>query len=212
MFSALPVFYTSALNNQTVVTMDVPGRYTVTWNVDGKKTEVEYFAGEAIAKPAAPSKKGFVFEGWQPQIPATMPSRNLTFTAVFAPLVKVDDIRISIGGNPGTMKINFREKMLLTAAVNELPEGAKIVWYQNDKEVKTEKANKTTSEYKTDELRSDVTISVKLVDADGIIIKYTNGKEILDSEKITVKASFFRKIIAFIKIVIFRIETVKTNA
>lgn len=70
---------------------------------------------------------------------------------------------------------------------------------------------KTTSEYKSGELRSDVTISVKVVDEDGNTIKYTNGKEILDSEKITVKASFFRRVIAFIKVVFFRIETIKTN-
>lgn len=211
MFSILPVFYTSASNNKTVVTMDVPARYSVTWVVEGKKTVVNYFPGETVVKPASPSKSGYVFEGWQPEVPATMPSRNLTFTAVFRPLVTVDDIKISIDKNPGTMKINYREKMLLSVTVQELPEGAKIVWFENDVKVKTEKADKTTSEYKSGELRNDVTISAKLIDKDDNIIKYTNGKEILDSEKITVNASFFRRVIAFIKIFFFRMETVKTN-
>lgn len=211
MFSALPLFYTSALSDKTVVTMEVPERYTVTWNADGKKTEVYYFPGETIAKPANPAKIGYAFSGWVPEIPATMPAKNLSFTAVFKPLKTVDDIKISIDNNPGTKQINFREKIKLTVTVYELPKGAKIVWYQNNEEVKTEKANKTTSEYKSGELRSDVTISVKVVDEDGNTIKYTNGKEILDSEKITVKASFFRRVIAFIKIVFFRIETIKTN-
>ena len=60
-------------------------KYKVTFIVDGqtvKETEVEY--GEAIEKPTDPQKDTYTFIGWSPEVPATMPASNQTFTAQFA--------------------------------------------------------------------------------------------------------------------------------
>ncbi|MDO5732848.1 MAG: InlB B-repeat-containing protein [Eubacteriales bacterium] len=43
---------------------------------------------EAISPPAAPEKKGFEFAGWEPELPATMPSENLSVSAKWTPSEK----------------------------------------------------------------------------------------------------------------------------
>ena len=57
--------------------------YNVTWVVDGAKTTHKYEFGAEITPPADPAKSGYFFKGWSPAVPATMPAKNLTFTAVF---------------------------------------------------------------------------------------------------------------------------------
>lgn len=58
--------------------------YTVTYKVDGtvyKTYKIE--AGEKITVPADPTKDGYVFAGWTPEIPDEMPKKNLTFEATW---------------------------------------------------------------------------------------------------------------------------------
>ena len=62
--------------------------YTVKWIVDGVTTAVEYKLGETIALPEEPVKDGYVFTGWCPEVPATMPAYDCEFTAVFEKYIK----------------------------------------------------------------------------------------------------------------------------
>ena len=54
--------------------------YTVTWIVDGEETVETYKYGEDIVAPV-PDKDGYIFAGWDAEIPAEMPAENLIFTA-----------------------------------------------------------------------------------------------------------------------------------
>ena len=56
-------------------------QYTLTINVDGVKQEVEYDYNEAVETPADPSKTGYVFVGWSPVVPATMPAEDVEVVA-----------------------------------------------------------------------------------------------------------------------------------
>ena len=58
-------------------------KYKVTWIVDGQSTmnEVEYEA--AIVMPEEPVKEGYMFTGWDNEIPEKMPANDLTFKALF---------------------------------------------------------------------------------------------------------------------------------
>lgn len=60
-----------------------PATYTVHWVVDDTVTQQQLEIGAPIVKPADPVKAGYIFTGWSPAVPATMPANDLTFTAQF---------------------------------------------------------------------------------------------------------------------------------
>ena len=77
-------------------TVNVPFRtFTVNWVVNGVVTEQEVKEQSPLTAPAeAPKKDGYVFKGWSPEIPDTMPAESLTFTAVFekVPVAEIEII------------------------------------------------------------------------------------------------------------------------
>ncbi len=79
--------YTLPIGGVTITAVYTKNSYTVTWVVDGQKTTASVPFGSAIAKPADPVKSGYQFTGWTPAVPATMPAKDLTFTAQFAQIV-----------------------------------------------------------------------------------------------------------------------------
>ena len=66
--------------------------YTITFNAaggmfdnDAAKTTVVLTLeeGDAIVAPADPTREGYVFNGWSPSVPTTMPAENLSVSAVW---------------------------------------------------------------------------------------------------------------------------------
>ena len=58
-------------------------RYTITFDTDGGSAvaPITQDYGTDITAPAAPTKNGYIFAGWNPAIPTTMPADNMTITA-----------------------------------------------------------------------------------------------------------------------------------
>lgn len=189
--------------------------YKVIWNVDGVISEQKVVPGSSILKPANPVKKGYKFMGWTPAIPETMPAYDLTFIAVFEKIYNCpncgeeilgedainehiaseikNSAKVSIKNNPNNKTINFGETLRLTAETSNLPAGAKIYWYVNGNKVgEGETFDVTLS-------KGSVEVTVKLVDANGNVLKNVNGEEISDSETVSVNSSFWQKIVSFFK-------------
>ena len=57
--------------------------YTVTWIVDETETVEVYNYSADIVKPADPTKEGYEFTGWTPDVAGTIGEENLTYTATF---------------------------------------------------------------------------------------------------------------------------------
>ena len=58
--------------------------YKLSWNIDGEITEVKYAVGDFITVPHIGNNSiGGAFVGWDMDIPETMPSENLTITAIY---------------------------------------------------------------------------------------------------------------------------------
>lgn len=73
------------------------GQYTATFLVDGEPYSTKVYAeGATIEIPEDPEKFGFVFVGWEPEVPDTMPAEDLTFEAQWE--IDKDFVTVVVGG------------------------------------------------------------------------------------------------------------------
>lgn len=74
---------TMPAENMTIKANWTVNQYTITFDTDGGSTvaPITQDYGTAITAPEAPTKIGYTFSGWNPEIPAIMPAENLTITA-----------------------------------------------------------------------------------------------------------------------------------
>ncbi len=62
----------------------LPRTFNVTWIADGKEIINQETECGTITKPDDPTKTGYTFIGWTPEIPNSMPAEDLTFTATWS--------------------------------------------------------------------------------------------------------------------------------
>lgn len=207
--------YEFTIGGITVNAVYTVNNYKVTWIVDGKETQMSANYGESIDKSFVPQKDGYKFMGWTPDVPQTMPARDLTFTAVFEKSYICPDCgdevlgedainnhiasearmkaTVKIKNNSGSKTIKYGETLRLTAITTNMPADAKIYWYVDGvKKGEGETFNVSIS-------NGSVEVTVKVVDANGNAIINANGIEISDSEKVSVNSSFWQKIVSFFK-------------
>lgn len=127
---------------------------------------------------------------------------NGTETRIITPTLVGTSIEID--NNPGTLTINFKEGVRLTASVISPIDGCYIQWYVNDT------AYSTGDTFEYEHFDRDTTVSAKLVDENGnVVVK--DGKEVSAAEQIKVKAGFFQKLIAFFKFTLFGMVVFNVN-
>lgn len=85
------------------VSSGIKKSYTVTYKVDGSIYKTyKHEAGEKISVPTPPTKKGYKFAGWSPEIPEKMPKKDLTFEAKWTEIKDDSDTNIKIPSTGST--------------------------------------------------------------------------------------------------------------
>ena len=100
--------------------------------------------------------------------------------------------------NPSTTVIKYGDTLVLHAVVDNLPEGGKIVWTADKSGIVDISFSGNTCNAESTG-NGDVTITAKVVDANGNAIKDANGNDITATQTLTSKAGFFQKLISFFK-------------
>lgn len=100
---------------------------------------------------------------------------------------------VKIKNNSGSKTINYGETLRLTATTTNMPTDAKIYWYVDGVWKGEGETFNVSFENGTK------TVEVKLVDANGNVLKDSKGNELSDLEEVSVKTGFFQKLISFFK-------------
>ena len=160
--------------------------YTLTFNSDGG-SDVEPITqdyGTAVTAPADPTRAGYIFAGWQPALPETMPAEDMQFTAQWTanePEPTPGEGETSTPENPGSESAQGLT-MLWTPV---LPDGA-----NGGDAVFAGEIAEAYDGYVQDAAGNVMgTIFLKVAKAKGAISKVTANVQLLAEKKMTVKGT-----------------------
>ena len=180
----------------TVIVDEVtPETYTVKFISNSEIIlQAKYVVGETIVKPSNPTKDGYRFIGWTPEVPETMPAYDLTFTAVFEKIETPieNEIKVSIR-NPSTTTINYGDAIILHADIDgTLPEGARIEWTADNGNFSLSVSADGTTCKISPKSSGKTVFTATAYDKDGNVISS-------DTQEMTAKAGLWQKIVVFFK-------------
>lgn len=98
-----PIPITMPAYSQTISAQWTVNNYSIFFDEAGGSTvpDITQAYGSVVTSPADPTRTGYVFAGWLPIVPVTMPAYNSTLTAQWANLLVTVTY---VAGNGGTVK------------------------------------------------------------------------------------------------------------
>ncbi|MBO7143766.1 MAG: InlB B-repeat-containing protein [Salinivirgaceae bacterium] len=103
--------------NLTIKALWKANQYTISFDANGGSSVASITAdyGTAITKPANPTRLGYHFDGWDEELPATIPAENLTLKAQWTQLRYTVGVETANGTISGIGEYTYGQKVTLTA-------------------------------------------------------------------------------------------------
>ena len=103
--------------NLTIKALWKANQYTISFDANGGSSVASITAdyGTAITKPAEPTRLGYRFDGWDEELPATIPAENLTLKAQWTQLRYTVGVETANGTIAGIGEYTYGQKVTLTA-------------------------------------------------------------------------------------------------
>ena len=175
--------------------------FTLTYNASGGNgaPTAQIGNGPITLSNTRPTRNGYTFMGWATNASATVAkyepgasfnlSSNMTLYAVWQkndtpPAVQPT---IKIKNFTATKSVDYKATVTFTAITTDVPEGATIQWFVNEK--KAETGETCTVKQAT----ADYTVQCKLIGSDGSVLAES------EVETVKVNTGFFAKLVAFFK-------------
>ncbi len=174
-------------------------QYSFTTVINSIKSSVLYYYGSIITEPATPVKDGYMFIGWDAEIPATMPANDVTVTAKFKTAPQDTTTPRIVMVTPETRTIYYGESITLQVRTYNLPEGARVKWEVSGDgvSIKPSASGKTCKVISTS--NGNVVIRAYIIDSNGNTIAGKDGKPIYDYEYLYSEANFWQIIVNFFR-------------
>lgn len=182
----------SAIDNLTTKS------FLITFSVDKEYRYSDYLSyGEKIVKPQNPYKPGYIFCGWTPEIPDTMPAYDLTFYAIF---VEEDPFAVNkpliINNFVYKRTIDYLTTITFSVKAENVPKNAAIVWFINGEETKY--GDKITIENAIESF----TVQAKIIDRYGRVLCVSETElVIVKTDIISIIISFFRMLFHILPVI-----------
>lgn len=201
-----------AVWSQTTVT---PTVYTLTYNANGGSGAPSAQTGNGYITLSSikPTRSGYTFLGWSSYSNSTSAqysagsSFNLTSNKTLYAVWRFDspDTDEPIENSTLTATLNvrsgstvsYRSRVTVTATAESVPAGYYLAIYEGNAQL-AKGDNKSVS-LSVGEMKESKTFMVKIIDANGNIQKDGSGAELSKTCAVTVKNSFFNRIVAFFK-------------
>ena len=170
--------------NKTVTAQWTVNQYNLTWELAGGTITVEGTPagpvnyGTQLFKPTI-TKEGYTHTGWSPEVPATMPAKDATYTAKWAINQYTINYGVCAESRHGNIQLGNGTEVTTTATSDKINHGTEVTftatpeskdykiegWYSDANCANKIQAAGTNSEY-TFTLTGETTVYVKFAEAD----------------------------------------------
>ena len=180
---------TMPAENMTITAKWKVNQYTITFDTAGGSeiASITQDYGTAITAPAAPTREGYTFIGWDTEIPTTMPAENVIITAKW----KVNQYTITFDTNGGSTVAPITQDYgtAITAPANPTREGYTFIGW--DKAIpSTMPAENVTIKAKWKDIEKPTgEIIIGTNKWQEFLNKLTSGLFFKDTQEVTINAS-----------------------